>query len=84
MYNISLDFFEPFVQGIIEELKVTTDDVVAIEGIEWTLSLTATIMINTINEGSNPLLSAVVANDPKMIRKALQPVARSKRAEVCL
>jgi len=84
MYNIPVEFFEPFVCAIIEELKETTTDALAIEGIEYTLTTIATIMVYTIKEGSSDLLKAIVANSPKMIKKALAPLPRGQRAGACL
>jgi hypothetical protein len=86
MYNVSIDFFEPFVHAIVEELKSRTPESewLGVEGVEYTLTLIATIMVNTINDGANPLLRAVIANSAKDVRKALQPLARKDRAEACL
>jgi len=84
MYNIPVEFFEPFVCAIIEELKDNTTDQLAIEGIEYTLTTIATIMVYTINEGANDLLRAVIANSSKMVRKALAPLPRGGRIGACL
>jgi len=84
MYNIETSYFEPFVQALVEELKNITTDELVIEGIEWSLMQIACIMVFTIDEGSNPLLMAVIANSPKMVKAALAGVARKDRAEYCL
>jgi len=84
MYNVSLDFFEPFVVSIVEELMSANMDPVAVEGIEWILAQISTIMIYTINEGSNPLLTAVVANSAKQVKAALAPISKKERAAICL
>jgi len=85
MYNISLDYFEPFVESIVEELKEGVNmDPVAIEGIEWILAQISTIMIYTITEGANPILTAVLTNNAKTVRAALAPIARKERAPICM
>jgi len=84
MYNIPTVFFEPFVSAIVEELKTISTDALAIEGVEWSLTQIACIMVYTIDEGSNPLLRAVIANSKKDVKAALSGVARKDRAEVCL
>jgi len=84
MYNIPTAYFEPFVQGIVDEIRCFTDDEEAIEGVEWTMTQIACIMVYTIDTGSTPLLRAVVSNDPKMVRKALGNESRKNRAAACL
>jgi len=84
MYNISTSFFESFVAAIVEELAEWTSDQTAIEGIEWSLTQIACIMVYTIENGSNPLLQAVIANSPKAVRKALSASARKDRADYAL
>jgi len=84
MYNIPVAYFEPFVQGIVDEIACFTDDQEAIDGIEWTMTQIACIMVYTIDTGSTPLLRAVVSNDPKAVRKALQGESRKNRANACL
>jgi len=84
MYNIETSYFEPFVQSMVEEVRNITTDELVIEGIEWALMQIACIMVFTIDEGSNPLLKAVIANSPKMVRAALAGVARKDRADACL
>jgi len=84
MYNIETSYFEPFVEALVEEVRMFTTDELVIEGLEWSLSQIACIMVFTIDEGSNPLLKAVIANSPKMVKAALAGVARNKRAEACL
>jgi len=84
MYNIDSSHFEPFVQALVEELRNITTDELVIEGIEWSLMQIACIMTFTIDEGSNPLLKAVIANSPKMVKAALAGVARKDRADACL
>jgi len=85
MYSVKNGFFEDFVNSIVEEIRSRyPDSHDAIDGIEWALGQIATIMIYTIEEGSNPLLMAVVANSPKKVREALKPLARKDRAMYCL
>jgi len=84
MYNVPTDFFSHFVSSIVEELREFTTDLVAIEGVEWTLTTIGAIMVYTINEGSNPILRAVISNNAKEVRKALAPQARGNRAAACL
>merc|ERR1712224_649504 len=84
MYNISLEYFEPFVVAFVEELAGFVKDPLALAGVEWVLTQIAAIMINTVKEGSNPLLRAVINNSPKQVRAALAPVAKKDRAGACL
>jgi len=84
MYNISVDYFEPFVESLVEELGCFIEDPIAVAGIEWVLTQIATIMIITINQGSNPLLRAVVANSAKAVRAALAPIPKKDRFAVSL
>lgn len=80
MYNVSVEFFAGFVTALVEELKVHTNDEMAIEGVEYTLTLIATTMVNTINEGQNPLLRAIAVNSPSGVKKALGALSRQDRA----
>jgi hypothetical protein len=80
MYNVDVAFFADFVTAMVEELKVHTNDEVAIEGVEYTLTLIATTMVNTINEGQNPLLRAIAVNSSTGVKKALGGMGRQDRA----
>lgn len=84
MYMVSVEYFEPLVNAYVEELRNHTTDVQAVEGIQYTLTLIATIMVTTLNEGSTPILSAVASNSPKEVRKALAMQPRGKRSDACL
>jgi hemoglobin-like flavoprotein len=80
MYNVDTGFFADFVTALVEELKCHTNDEVAIEGVEYTLTLIATTMVNTINEGQNPLLRAIAVNSASGVKKALGGMGRQTRA----
>jgi len=84
MYMVSVEFFEPLVNAMVEELRTHTTDVKAVEGIQYTLTLIGTIMVTTVNEGATPLLTAVATNSVKGVQRALAVVPRGKRADVCL
>jgi len=79
MYNVSVEYFEPLVKAIVEEMKSRTTDEVAVEGITYSLTLIATIMVNTCNEGSNPLLRAIAVNSAKDVKKSLAGMSRAER-----
>jgi hypothetical protein len=84
MYNISVEYFDAFVEAMVEELECWVKDPNAVAGVEWAMTQIAAIMIYTIREGSNPLLQAVITNNQKKVRAALAPLAKKDRAATCL
>jgi hypothetical protein len=84
MYNINIDYFDDFVESMVEELECFIKDPNAVAGVEFALTQIAAIMIYTIKEGSNPLLQAVISNKAKNVRKALAPFGKKYRAGACL
>lgn len=84
MYNIEAEYFVPFVESIVSEFAMFAQDPVAVEGVEWILTQIAGIMIYTFNEGSNPLLRAVINNSAVQVKKALAPLPKKDRAAACV
>jgi len=84
MYNISIEYFDAFVESMVEEFECWVKNPDAVEGVEWALTQIAAIMIYTIREGSNPLLQAVITNNAKKVKAALAPLAKKDRAATCL
>jgi hypothetical protein len=80
MYNVDPAFFDALVTAYVEEMAVRTTDAVSIEGIQYTLTLIACIMVNTVNEGSTPLLRGIANNSAKETKKALAAMSRGVRA----
>lgn len=85
MWNIPTTFFEPFLQAMLDEclFRYSTHPL-GVEGLEWALRIIAGIMVQTIDEGSSPLIEAVVRNRPKAVKKALADYPRRDRAIACL
>ncbi|CAE7221390.1 unnamed protein product [Symbiodinium pilosum] len=79
-YGIPTEFFNPFVQCCVEVLRDLTGDQKLCDGFSWSLGLISRILVRTINEGSTLVMKAINLNSAKMLKKALTPVPRSKRA----
>jgi len=85
MWNIPTTYFDPFVQCMLDEAIARYGaSQQAIEGLEWSMRIIASIMVDTIDEGSSALVEAVVLNRPKAVKKALTDYARKDRAPACL
>jgi len=84
MYNISVEFFDTFVESMVEELECFVKDPEAVAGFEWALTQIAAIMIFTINEGQNPLLQAILTNKAPNVKKALGGISKKDRAGACV
>jgi hypothetical protein len=84
MFGVATKYFDPFVACCIEVAQTYTDDAVALEGLAWSMETVAAIMVHTIETGSTPLLRAVLANNPKQVRKELGAMPKGKRAKAAL
>mmetsp|Transcript_52673 Transcript_52673/g.83571 ORF Transcript_52673/g.83571 Transcript_52673/m.83571 type:complete len:495 (+) Transcript_52673:108-1592(+) len=84
MYGIPEKYFEPFVACCLEELSCRCEDPNTIRGFDWSMRLVQSIMVQAIEDGSNPLLKAVIANNPKQVRRELAKFPRGKRAAAAL
>jgi len=84
MYDIAAEYFEPFTEAIVAELRTWMKDPIAPAGVGWVLTQISGIMLYTLEEGSNPLLRAVIKNSPAQVKKALAPLARQDRANACI
>merc|ERR1712228_800843 len=63
MWNIPTTFFEPFVRVMLCECNARySEHPLAIQGLKWSLTVISHIMVQTIDEGSSPLITAVVLN----------------------
>jgi len=80
MYNVPSQYFEPFVLCCVEELEAYTTDPLAVEGVAWTLTHIAALIVRIIEETATPLIRAVLANSPKQVKKALGEYSRQDRA----
>lgn len=84
MYGIPTKFVAPFVSCIIDAIQAKGRDPLALEGFAWSLSVIGTVMVRTIDAGSNPLLSAIMHNDAKKVKRALSSLPRADRAGMAL
>jgi len=48
------------------------------------MRIVASIMVHTIEDGSNPLLQAVLRNNAKQVRKELGKIAKGDRAKAAV
>lgn len=67
-----------------EARKRYRDHPAALEGLQWSLTVIARIMLQVIDEGSSTLITAVVLNQPKAAKKALGDICRRDRATMSL
>merc|ERR1712238_291650 len=73
--TIGLNVFKRlFVQEVQD--KCGSDN---LEPFAWALEIVASQLVLTIEDGSNPLLSAVLKNSPKDVRKELGKMPRAQR-----
>lgn len=84
MFQAEPAFFQNFVSAIVSEVQVVCKDPVAVEGVNWALCVIACLMVRTMEQGSTPLLRAVVNNNVKEVKKALNNVGRAARSEAVL
>lgn len=84
MYGIPEYYFEPFVLCCLEELSIRCEDPDTINGFDWSMRLVQSIMVQAIEDGSNPLLKAVLKNNPKQVRRELAKMPRGQRAAASL
>jgi len=78
MWSIPTEYFEPFLICCVQEVqdKCGSDN---LEPFAWALEIVASQLVLTIEDGSNPLLSAVLKNSPKDVRKELGKMPRAQR-----
>mmetsp|Transcript_39475 Transcript_39475/g.113495 ORF Transcript_39475/g.113495 Transcript_39475/m.113495 type:complete len:516 (+) Transcript_39475:47-1594(+) len=81
MMSAPPQYSEPLVRCIVTEVARRTQDPTAVAGVAWALAQIAATMARAVDEGSTPLIQAVIANDPKKVRKALGEYARKDRAQ---
>mmetsp|Transcript_56143 Transcript_56143/g.89045 ORF Transcript_56143/g.89045 Transcript_56143/m.89045 type:complete len:1212 (+) Transcript_56143:127-3762(+) len=79
-FGIPTDLFQPFVTSCVEVLASLTDDTVAVDALQWSLTLISKILIRTINEGSTVVMKAINMNSMKQLKKAIESAPRKKRA----
>ncbi|CAE7188346.1 wss2 [Symbiodinium necroappetens] len=79
-YGIPTEFFNPFVQCCVEVMREVTNDEKLCDGFGWSLGLISRVLVRTINEGSTLVMKAINLNSANMVKKALTPVPRAKRA----
>jgi hemoglobin-like flavoprotein len=84
MFQIATEYFKPFVEVVLSVVADHNNDPVLLQGLAWSLETVAAIMVHTIDTNSNPLLSAVLNNKPKQVRKVLGEVPRGKRQGAAL
>lgn len=87
MWSVPPEYFEVYVECFLEELSSrcqTEADTEAVDGVGWSLCIIAAIMARTIQEGSTPVLRAVVNNDVKALKRELNAAPRGERARMQL
>jgi len=84
MFGIPEQYFAPFVECCMEAARERCTDSIAVEGLHWSMLIVAAVMVNTIEDGSNPLITAVLKNNPKQVRRELSKCPRSQRAGAAL
>lgn len=84
MFGIPTTYFKPFIAGIVEQFKRSGEPDSTLEALQWALETVAACMELTIEEGSNPLLTAVLQNRPKQVRKELGKLPKNRRAGVAV
>merc|ERR1711972_467037 len=84
MFQIATEYFKPFVKVMLSVAADQNNDPVLLQGLAWSLETVAAIMVHTIDSNSNPLLTAVLNNKPKQIKKVLGEVPRGKRQGAAL
>jgi len=78
MWSIPTEYFEPFLICCVQEVqeKCGSDN---LEPFAWALEIVASVLVLTIEDGSSPLLTAVLKNNPKAVRKELGKLPRAQR-----
>jgi len=81
MFQASTKFFQPFVTSVMSEVQLVCKDELGIDGLNWAMCVIGSIMVRTLQQGSTPILKAVVRNDSKALKKAISLVPRGERAK---
>jgi len=78
MWQIPTEYFEPFLVCCLQEVqdKCGSDN---LEAFAWALEIVASTLVLTIKDGSNPILTAVLNNNPKAVRRELGNLPRVQR-----
>jgi len=84
MWQIPPQFFQPFIDCVLAEIETRGADQLVMEGLTWALQTVAAIMVHTIEDGSNPLLRAVLRNNAKETKKELGKLARGDRMQAAV
>mmetsp|Transcript_96384 Transcript_96384/g.171323 ORF Transcript_96384/g.171323 Transcript_96384/m.171323 type:complete len:571 (+) Transcript_96384:19-1731(+) len=84
MFQASAKFFQPFVTAVMAEVQVACRDELGIEGLNWALCVIGSIMVRTLEQGSTPILKAVVRSDTKELKRALSKTPRGDRTKAIL
>mmetsp|Transcript_100511 Transcript_100511/g.181398 ORF Transcript_100511/g.181398 Transcript_100511/m.181398 type:complete len:1156 (+) Transcript_100511:43-3510(+) len=80
-FGIPIELFTPFVTAVVQVMaRHNGNEEIALEAFQWSLNLTANVLVRTIVEGSTVVMKAINVNSMKGLRKALQTAPRSKRA----
>eukprot|EP00929_Paragymnodinium_shiwhaense_P092830 TRINITY_DN5283_c0_g1_i2.p1 TRINITY_DN5283_c0_g1~~TRINITY_DN5283_c0_g1_i2.p1 ORF type:complete len:2305 (-),score=689.54 TRINITY_DN5283_c0_g1_i2:325-7239(-) len=83
-FNIPTDLFPPFVQALMAIFGTVSDDQNKIDAFHWSLSVTSSMLVRTIKEGSTIVMKAINANSVKALQKAMACAPRRERARWCL
>merc|ERR1711953_336006 len=84
MFGAKPHNFAMFVGCMKEELTDRGVDETVINGIDWSLSVIASTMARTVEQGSTPILMAALSNNAKELKKCLAAQPRGNRAKSML
>jgi hemoglobin-like flavoprotein len=84
MFGAKPKNFEMFVNCMRDELTERGIDEVVISGVHWSVSIIASTMARTVEQGSTPILMAALSNNAKELKKSLASQPRGSRAKAML
>merc|ERR1711953_1495369 len=84
MFGAKPSNFVMFVGCMKEELMDRGVEQIAVDGIDWSINVIATIMARTVEQGSTPILMAALSNNAKELKKCLASQPRGCRAKAML
>jgi len=84
MFGAKPKNFQIFVGCMKDELTERGIDEIVINGVDWSVSVIASTMARTVEQGSTPILMAALSNNAKELKKCLASQPRGNRAKAML
>lgn len=81
LHQVETRLFAVFVVFLEEEIRTHSKDESVTAGVNWAVSVIASLMARTVQQTSSPILVCAVKNDEKGLMKAIEAVPRGVRAQ---